>query len=145
MKNNTINPDYLLFKDFPKITGIINIAIFILIILILLLFSDSNEKEIAETILLFSIMSYGLLYLLILFVLIYFLCFSIPINIVAIILTILQKEYLTKNTFSVYLFLNSISIIVLFIISLNKNILVITEIISQFLAGIIGLIKDMKV
>jgi len=38
-----------------------------------------------------------------------------------------------------------IAIIVLFIISLNKYIFVITEIILQILAGIIGFIKDMKV
>jgi hypothetical protein len=116
---NIINENYL-FKNILKMTGIINGSVFLIVLLLMIIIGAFYDADsFAQTILLFTLLTFGVLLIIIIgidIILIYFLLFSIPLCISSLVLAVLQKKHLSKDKTNFYLILNIIVGILLFIL-----------------------------
>jgi len=128
LKNDTIIQEKLSSKNFPKIIGIINIIVLCIIAILILILPRTNERDLLDTILILSLVSYGILFILIIMVYIavsltvlYFMLFLIPLGVGSIVFTILRKNHLAKNDIIFNISINSLVIIINYFIHNNNN------------------------
>jgi hypothetical protein len=128
LKNDTLIQEKLTSRNYPKIIGIVNIIVLCVIALLILIFPGADRDEFFQTFLVFSLLTYGLLfiigimvYIVVSLTVLYFMLFLIPLNVGSIVFTILRKNHLTKNNMIFNISINSLAIIINYFIHNNYN------------------------
>jgi hypothetical protein len=128
LKNDALIQEKLTFKNYPKIIGIVNIIVLCVIALLILIYPEAGRDEFFQTFLLFSLLTYGLLFIFGIIVhiavsltVLYFMLFLIPISVGSIVFTILRKNHLPKNNMIFNISINSLVIIINYFIQNNNN------------------------
>jgi hypothetical protein len=124
-KNDTLIQEKLNSKDFPKIIGIINIIVLVLYAILTPIIKELVVEELKPTIFLLSLLTYGMvfflcimLHLIVICIAIYFLLFPVPLSVGSIVLTILQKNILTKRKIIFNIVLNSIILAIYYLFNI---------------------------
>jgi len=128
LKNDTLIQEKLTSRNYPKIIGIVNIIVLCVIALLILILPGADRDEFFQTFLVFSLLTYGLLFIIGIMVYIavsltvlYFMLFLIPLGVGSIVFTILRKNHLTKNNMIFNISINSLAIIITYFIYNNYN------------------------